>query len=116
MNATLLPLPDRTRYAASLRRDRDVDGSFVYAVRTTGVFCRPACPARAPRPENVRFFATARDAISAGFRPCKRCRPDEPPLAQQHAARIAQACRLIEQADETPVSYTHLTLPTNREV
>ena len=69
-------LPDReTMLRAFLARDADYDGLFLTAVKTTGIFCRPTCPARKPRPENVEFFATARDATFAGYRPCKRCRP-----------------------------------------
>lgn len=64
--------------AAFLTRDAAYDGLFVTAVRTTGIFCRPTCPARRPRPENVDFFTTSRDALAAGFRPCRRCRPMEP--------------------------------------
>jgi AraC family transcriptional regulator of adaptative response/methylated-DNA-[protein]-cysteine methyltransferase len=60
---------------AFARRDREFDGLFVAAVKTTAIFCRPSCPARKPRPENVEFFASAREALFAGFRPCKRCRP-----------------------------------------
>ena len=90
------------RWAAVIRRDARADGEFFYSVRTTGVYCRPSCAARSARPENVAFHATASDAESAGFRPCKRCKPDQLPLAEQHAARIAELCRLIESADEAP--------------
>jgi AraC family transcriptional regulator of adaptative response/methylated-DNA-[protein]-cysteine methyltransferase len=58
-------------------RDESYDGVFFVAVRTTGIFCRPSCPSRKPRPENRRFYPTAREAIFAGYRPCKRCRPLE---------------------------------------
>jgi AraC family transcriptional regulator of adaptative response/methylated-DNA-[protein]-cysteine methyltransferase len=64
-------------YQALAGRDTAYEGVFIVAVRTTGVFCRPTCPARKPKPENVEFFATTRDALAAGFRPCKRCRPLE---------------------------------------
>ena len=60
---------------ARRRRDASYDGVFFLAVRTTGVFCRPSCSAKAPRPENVEYFGTARDALQAGYRSCKRCRP-----------------------------------------
>ncbi len=60
---------------ASVGRDVSYDGVFYLGVRTTGVFCRPSCPARKPRPENVDYFASAEDAVFAGYRPCKRCRP-----------------------------------------
>jgi AraC family transcriptional regulator of adaptative response/methylated-DNA-[protein]-cysteine methyltransferase len=90
------------RWAAVLARDPAADGTFVYAVRTTGVCCRPSCGARTPRPENVEFHLSAAEAEHAGFRPCKRCRPDEPPLAERQAARITELCRLIETAEQTP--------------
>ena len=64
--------------AALYARDASCDGLFYAAVTTTGVFCRPSCPARDPRPEHVEFYATAGEALAAGFRPCKRCRPLDP--------------------------------------
>ncbi len=67
------------RFAQVRARDRAADGRFVYAVRTTGVFCRPSCPARAARPENMAFFASPAEAAAAGFRPCKRCKPQGEP-------------------------------------
>lgn len=66
------------RWAAVTARDRAADGTFFYSVRTTGVYCRPSCAARLANPENVRFHATRADAERAGFRPCKRCRPERP--------------------------------------
>src|SRR5262249_45684133 len=103
---TVRPMPrrltDDARWRAVERRDREVDGNFVYSVRTTGVYCRPSCAARQPRRANVAFHATCADAERAGFRPCKRCRPNEAPLAQRQAAAIANACRLIETAEELP--------------
>ena len=71
---------DAERWAAVQRRDRDADGAFYYSVRTTGVYCRPSCAARAARRENVRFHASCEEAEAAGFRPCKRCRPNEAAL------------------------------------
>ncbi|HEY3068522.1 MAG TPA: bifunctional DNA-binding transcriptional regulator/O6-methylguanine-DNA methyltransferase Ada [Methylomirabilota bacterium] len=93
---------DDDRWAAVVRRDRGADGAFYYSVRTTGVFCRPACAARQPRRENVRFHPTREAALAAGFRPCKRCRPHEAALGEQRAAAVAKACRLIETAEEMP--------------
>ncbi|MCB9914159.1 MAG: methylated-DNA--[protein]-cysteine S-methyltransferase [Planctomycetes bacterium] len=76
---TTAALPDEARlYRAVLERDPEFEGVFWFAVRTTGIFCRPTCPARDPRPENVRYFAAAGAALAAGFRPCKRCKPLEP--------------------------------------
>ena len=80
------------RWAAVVARDRKADGRFVYSVRTTGVYCRPSCGARPARPENVRFHATPAAARRAGFRPCKRCKPDEPPLREQQRATGWRAC------------------------
>jgi AraC family transcriptional regulator, regulatory protein of adaptative response / methylated-DNA-[protein]-cysteine methyltransferase len=93
---------DDDRWAAVVGRDRHADGAFYYSVRTTGVFCRPSCAARQPRRENVRFHSTLEAAVAAGFRACKRCRPNEPALVERRAASVAQACRLIEAAEEMP--------------
>jgi AraC family transcriptional regulator, regulatory protein of adaptative response / methylated-DNA-[protein]-cysteine methyltransferase len=93
---------DAGRWAALKARDARADGRFVYAVRTTGVYCRPSCPARAARPENVTFHATCAEAEAAGFRPCRRCRPDEPALAERRAQAVARACRLIDAAETMP--------------
>jgi AraC family transcriptional regulator of adaptative response/methylated-DNA-[protein]-cysteine methyltransferase len=93
---------DDERWAAVTRRDADADGVFYVCVRTTGVYCRPNCTARQARRENVRFHASRAEAEAAGFRPCKRCRPDAPPLAERQAAAVAKACRLIETAEEAP--------------
>jgi AraC family transcriptional regulator of adaptative response/methylated-DNA-[protein]-cysteine methyltransferase len=83
VQTTAAPRPafasDDERWDAVCRRDPAARGAFVCAVRTTGVYCRPGCPARLPRRENVGFHATGTDARRAGFRPCKRCRPDEIP-------------------------------------
>lgn len=102
-NATLASMMQQDpRWAAVLARDPAAEGQFYYSVRTTGVYCRPTCPARAANPENVQFHATRAAAEAAGFRPCRRCKPDQPPLAQQHAAKVVQACRLIENAEHMP--------------
>jgi AraC family transcriptional regulator of adaptative response/methylated-DNA-[protein]-cysteine methyltransferase len=93
---------DAARWDAVTRRDPAADGAFFYSVRTTGVYCRPSCAARLARRENVRFHDTAAEAERAGFRPCKRCRPDEAGRATERAAAIAAACRLIEEAEEIP--------------
>lgn len=65
---------DDERWEACLSRERQADGVFFMMVRTTGIFCRPTCPAR-PQRRNVRFIETAAEAIRLGYRPCKRCRP-----------------------------------------
>ena len=68
---------DEARWQHVQRRDKQADGKFYYSVRTTGVYCRPTCAGRLPKRENVRFHATAAEAESAGFRACKRCRPNQ---------------------------------------
>ncbi len=93
---------DDARWAAVRRRDPKADGEFVFAVGTTGVYCHPSCSARAARRENVSFHRTPLEAEAAGYRPCKRCRPDLPPRAEREAALIAEACRAIEAAEEAP--------------
>ncbi|MEO8809304.1 MAG: bifunctional DNA-binding transcriptional regulator/O6-methylguanine-DNA methyltransferase Ada [Rhodanobacter sp.] len=90
------------RWAAMQARDPGADGTFVYAVRTTGVYCRPSCSSRRARPENVTFHASAAAAQRAGFRPCRRCRPEGTSLTQEHAALVTAACRLIERAEQPP--------------
>ncbi|MFY0568501.1 bifunctional DNA-binding transcriptional regulator/O6-methylguanine-DNA methyltransferase Ada [Archangium lansingense] len=90
------------RWTAVVSRDASADGTFFYSVKTTGVYCRPSCAARPARPENVGFHLTTADAEQAGFRPCKRCKPDQPPLAERQAAQVAELCRLIESTDEVP--------------
>src|SRR5262252_6012621 len=76
-----------------LARDARSDGKFVYAVRSTGIFCRPTCPSRRPRRKLVEFFATPGDAERAGYRPCMRCRPNGP---HPQLGKIMAACRLID--------------------
>src|SRR5690606_31924713 len=78
------------------------DGRFVYAVRTTGVYCRPSCPSRRARPQNVTLYPSPDAAEAAGFRPCRRCNPRGASVAQANAALVAAACRLIEQAQTPP--------------
>jgi AraC family transcriptional regulator of adaptative response/methylated-DNA-[protein]-cysteine methyltransferase len=92
------------RWQAVLHRLPEADGQFLYAVSTTGVFCRPSCPARRPRREHVRFFEDARAAEQAGFRACKRCRPTGVSGAERQAALIARACRHIEASAQPPAT------------
>jgi len=95
------------RWEAVLARDARAESDFVYSVATTGVYCRPTCAARTPNPGNVAFHADPAAAEAAGFRPCKRCRPDEAPLAERQAGLVAAACRRIETAEE-PLSLGEL--------
>ncbi len=87
-------------YRAVESRDRRFEGRFVLGVTTTGIYCRPGCPARLPRRENVRFFACAAAAESTGFRPCRRCRPEASPGTPGSlgtGATVARALRLIDE-------------------
>lgn len=90
------------RWAVVQARNPEADGQFFYSVKSTGVYCRPSCAARPANPENVQFHATREDAERAGFRPCLRCKPDQPPLAEQHAAKVTQACRVLDNAEQAP--------------
>jgi len=90
------------KWMSLVRRDGRADGSFFYGVKTTGVFCRPSCPSRLPRRSNVLFFASAPEARAAGFRPCRRCRPDRIVRAEPHLDRIVRVCGLIETAERPP--------------
>ncbi len=94
---------DEARWVAVVRRDAAAVGAFYYSVRTTGVYCRPTCAARLARRENVTFHLTCEAAERAGFRACKRCKPNQAGLAEQHAAAVAKACRTIETAEIAPV-------------
>ena len=86
-------------WAAFERRDRSWDGRVIGAVRTTGIYCKPSCPARRPKREHVEFFVDASSALAAGYRACLRCRPDD--IGRDREA-VAKAVRLIEQSDEAP--------------
>ncbi|UCD74494.1 MAG: methylated-DNA--[protein]-cysteine S-methyltransferase [Phycisphaerales bacterium] len=92
---TLPPQPQMQR--AFARRDASFDGLFFVAVRTTGIFCRPTCPARRPKPENIEYFATARDALHSGYRACKRCRP-----LDNGGAPPEWVERLMDEVDRAP--------------
>ena len=90
---------DEARWAAVLAKDQQLDGEFVFAVKTTGIYCRPSCPARPAKRQNVEFFDTTVQAVSAGYRACKRCKPDG--MSQEHARNelVLQACQAIEQSE-----------------
>eukprot|EP01137_Pigoraptor_chileana_P004673 Opistho-2@46640 len=90
------------RWAAVQARDRTADGRFFYSVRTTGVYCRPSCGARPARPENVAFHDSRVAAEAAGFRPCQRCKPDQPSLEQRQQRLIDRLCRRIDEAEQPP--------------
>ena len=86
-------------WAAFMRRDRSWDGRVIGAVKTTGIYCKPSCPAKRPKRENVEFFATGDEARAAGYRSCMRCKPDE--VGRDREA-VAKAVKLIEHAEEAP--------------
>ncbi|MGN8087525.1 bifunctional DNA-binding transcriptional regulator/O6-methylguanine-DNA methyltransferase Ada [Ralstonia sp. 22086] len=108
MQTSARTAPDTTlvehdpRWARVLARDASADGQFVYAVKTTGVYCQPSSPSRLPRPENVEFFDSPADAEAAGYRPSRRAGPDQTTVRTQQTALVAQACRRIEAADTPP--------------
>src|SRR5262245_20961663 len=93
---------DEERWNAVVRRDRSADGFFYYSVRTTGAYCRPSCAARLALRKNVAFHKTRDDAQRAGFRPCKRCKPDQGGIGSIHATGIAAAIRQIESSEQLP--------------
>lgn len=93
---------DEDRWQAVLARDASADGTFVLGVKSTGIYCRPSCPARKPLRKNVSFFATCSAAEAAGFRPCKRCRPNVLADKDAIAEKVAAACRQIETAEPPP--------------
>ena len=90
------------RWAAVQSRDRGADGVFYYSVRSTGVYCRPSCGARPALRANVAFHASCAAAEAAGFRPCLRCKPDQPPLSERQARLVAEACRIIDALEDAP--------------
>jgi len=98
---------DDPRWAAVLARDPSADSLFVYAVRTTGVYCRPSSVSRLPRPENVLFFDTAEQAQAAGYRASKRASGNQTQVSEHYTALVAQACRQIANAEQ-PVGLTEL--------
>jgi AraC family transcriptional regulator of adaptative response/methylated-DNA-[protein]-cysteine methyltransferase len=96
-------LDDETLWRAVLKRDARFDGSILFAVRSTGIYCRPSCPARRPRREQVVFFRIPEAAECAGFRSCRRCRPRSAALTDPQVEMVRRACRYIEaHADQSP--------------
>src|SRR5882762_3439216 len=93
---------DEARWRAVLARDRRGDGPFVYAVRSTGIYCRPSCPSRRPRREVVSFFDAPADAERAGFRACRRCTPHEAAVADPWVDKIRRACVYLANVEGHP--------------
>lgn len=100
------PTADETRWRSVVDRRREADGTFVYAVRTTGVYCRPSCPSRAARRENVTFYDCGPDAEQAGYRACLKCRPAGADPRAEAARAIVSACRRLEE--DAPVAVASL--------
>jgi len=100
--SSTLAMEHDPRWAAVLARDPAADERFVYAVKTTGVYCRPSSPSRLPKAENVEFFATAAEAEAAGYRPSQRAHANRSTLNTRHAELVAAACRAIESAEKLP--------------
>lgn len=98
----MTPQTDTARWDAVQRRDPTADGTFVYSVASTGVYCRPSCPSRPKRRERVAFHEDSAAAERAGFRACQRCTPNGPSLAERRAEAVKAACRLIDAAEEAP--------------
>ncbi|TMM50351.1 bifunctional transcriptional activator/DNA repair enzyme AdaA [Qipengyuania marisflavi] len=96
-------LTDADRWEIALAKDRTFDGVFVTGVHSTGIYCRPSCPARAPRRENVRFYATPADAEAAGLRACKRCAPDQ--QSREEAAVLRSLAILRDAAGPVPLEH-----------
>ena len=90
-------------------RDCNMDGVFFYAVLTTGVYCRPSCPSRRPKPENVIFFRTREGARHAGFRACKRCKPDAASASNPNADLVEKVCRYIDAHPDGPATLETLS-------
>jgi AraC family transcriptional regulator of adaptative response/methylated-DNA-[protein]-cysteine methyltransferase len=101
-DALRAPARDEDRWDAVRRRDPAFDGTFLFAVRTTGVYCRPSCASRPAKRENVSFFTTAAEAEKAGYRACKRCRPDQLGAPDPQVEAVKRACEQIESAEEAP--------------
>jgi AraC family transcriptional regulator, regulatory protein of adaptative response / methylated-DNA-[protein]-cysteine methyltransferase len=93
---------DHQRWQAVCDRDSDQDGLFVFAVLTTGIYCRPSCSSHRARRENVSFYKTPDEAEKAGYRACKRCQPDQEAIQTPHSQAIIQACRKIQLSEEEP--------------
>ena len=101
-------LDEDRMWQAVVESDEQFDGQFVYAVRTTGVYCRPSCPSRKPNRENVEFFALPGEAEQSGYRPCKRCQPDT--VGDTRVRLVEQICRYIEDhASEDSVGLKQLS-------
>lgn len=92
-------ITDDRRWSAVSTKDQTADGSFYYAVKTTGIFCRPSCSSKLPNRENVEFFISCKEALKAGYRPCKKCRPTGNTIREVVEQKIVKACRSMENSN-----------------
>lgn len=114
MNEQISLLPDEldahdTQWQAVLAKDSRCDGQFVFAVSSTGVYCRPSCPSRRPHRERVSFFSLPEAAEQAGFRACLRCHPRDANLSDPQVVMAREVCRLIDENDEEPLTLANLS-------
>src|ERR1700682_388142 len=105
---TMLPDNQDELWNAVLSKDRRFDGQFVFAVSSTGIYCRPSCSSRRPRRENVSFFALPVAAESAGLRACRRCHPNDARLTDPQVEMVQQVCRLLENSEGETVTLDRL--------
>src|SRR3989454_9353275 len=107
--AVVSDLTVERRWRIVLARDRRYDGAFVYAVESTGIYCRPSCPSRRPRREHVTFYPVPEAAEVAGFRPCRRCRPSTASPPDPGVPLVRTVCRLIDAHPDRPASLALLS-------
>jgi len=111
LNEQMTMLPDSRDefWTAVLSKDRSFDGQFVFAVSSTHIYCRPSCPSRRPKRENVSFFALPAAAENAGFRACRRCHPGDVQTKDPQIEMVQRVCRLIENSEGQPVTLDSLS-------
>jgi AraC family transcriptional regulator, regulatory protein of adaptative response / methylated-DNA-[protein]-cysteine methyltransferase len=107
--AAFTDLTTESRWRAVLARDPGYDGAFVYAVRSTGIYCRPSCASKKPRRDRVTFFPVPEAAERAGFRPCRRCRPTQARPADPRVPVVREVCRIIDAHPDEPASLAALS-------
>jgi AraC family transcriptional regulator of adaptative response/methylated-DNA-[protein]-cysteine methyltransferase len=110
--AVVSDLTPERRWRIVLARDRRYDGAFVYAVQSTGIYCRPSCPSRRPRRAQVAFFPVPEAAEQAGFRACRRCRPTEASAPDPGVSLVRTVCRLIDAHPDRPAGLGALSTQT----
>jgi AraC family transcriptional regulator, regulatory protein of adaptative response / methylated-DNA-[protein]-cysteine methyltransferase len=106
---SLLPDDQEAKWYAVLAKDNRFDGQFVFAVSSTGIYCRPSCPSRRPRRDRVSFFQLPEAAEQAGFRACRRCHPRRMRLGDPQVEMVQQVCRLIEENEGEPITLAMLS-------